>query len=43
MVDNIKRDKNDIFAIPILKTIFKNRVFIKAVQVIVLSLFVYAI
>lgn len=43
MVNKINRDKNDIFAIPILKTIFKNRVFIKVIQILVLSLFVYAI
>ena len=43
MVDKINRDKNDIFAIPILKTVFKNSLFIKVVQVLVLALFVYAI
>ena len=43
MVEFIKRDKNDIFAIPILKTIFKNRIFQKSVQVLVLVLFIYAI
>ena len=43
MVNFVKRDKNDIFSIPFLKTIFKNRFFIKAVQIIVLALFVYGI
>lgn len=43
MVNKINRDKNDIFAIPVLKTIFKNKVFIRAIQVIVLCLFVYAV
>lgn len=43
MVDFIKRETNDIFAIPILKTIFKNKVFIRTVQVITLMIFIYAI
>jgi len=43
MVNNTNREKNDIFSIPILKTIFRNKVFIRVVQVIVLALFVYAV
>ncbi len=43
MVDNINREKNDIFSFFILKTVFKNKLFIRTVQIIVLSLFVYAI
>jgi len=37
------RDRNDIFGIPILKTIFKNQGFIKAIQIITLVLFLYGI
>ncbi len=43
MVEFIKRDRNDIFSIPILKTVFKNRIFQRSVQVLVLALFIYAI
>ncbi|WP_121626274.1 4Fe-4S binding protein [Poseidonibacter antarcticus] len=43
MVKNINRDKNDIFSMFILKTIFKNQIFIKTVQVLTFGLFIYAI
>jgi polyferredoxin len=43
MVKFVKRDKNDIFGIPLLNIIFKNRVFQKIVQILVLGLFIYAI
>jgi hypothetical protein len=43
MVNNINRNNNDIFSFFILKTIFKNKLFIRIIQIIVLSLFVYAI
>jgi ferredoxin len=43
MVDFVKRDKNDIFFIPVLNIIFKNRIFQRSIQIIVLFLFVYAI
>jgi len=37
------RDKSDIYGMPILKTIFKNQKFIRAVQIIVLALFVFGV
>ncbi|MCK9454705.1 4Fe-4S binding protein [Sulfurimonas sp.] len=43
MVDYQKRDKNDIYGIPILGFIFKNKIFIRTVQILVLALFTYAI
>lgn len=43
MIKFIKRDKNDIFGMPILKIIFKNKIFHRTVQVSVLFLFIYAI
>lgn len=43
MVNFIKRDNNDIFALPILKTIFKNRIFQRTIQIITLCLFVYGV
>ena len=43
MVNFVKRDKNDIFGIPFLNIIFKNRAFQKTIQILVLLLFVYAI
>jgi hypothetical protein len=39
----LKRDKNDIFGMPLLNIIFKNRVFQRVVQILVLGFFVYAI
>ena len=43
MIKFVKRDKNDIFVILLLNIIFKNRVFQKIVQILVLGLFIYAI
>lgn len=43
MVKNIKRAKNDLLAMPIFKTVFKNKVFQRTIQIITLALFVYAI
>jgi len=43
MVDYQKRDKNDIYNMPVLGFIFKNNIFIKTLQISVLALFVYAI
>lgn len=43
MVDYQERDKNDIYNIPILGFIFKNQIFIRALQLSVLALFIYAI
>lgn len=43
MVDYQKRDKNDIYNIPVLSFLFKNKTFIKTVQIFVLALFVYAV
>ena len=43
MVKFVKRDKNDIFGIPLLNIIFKNRVFHRIIQFLVLGLFIYAI
>ena len=43
MVNFVNRDKNDIFGMPILSIIFKNKVFQRIIQIIVLGLFVYAI
>jgi len=37
------RDKNDIYGMPILGTIFKNRKFIITIQLITLALFVYGV
>ena len=37
------RDKNDIYAIPILRTIFKNKIFIRTIQILTLSLFIYGV
>ncbi|MDC0932875.1 4Fe-4S binding protein [Arcobacteraceae bacterium] len=38
-----KRDKNDIYGIPILGTLFKNQKLIKTVQLITFALFVYGV
>ncbi len=43
MTNFVKRDKNDIFGMPILNIIFKNRVFLRTIQTIVFALFIYAI
>ncbi|WP_368030248.1 4Fe-4S binding protein [Arcobacter sp. s6] len=43
MVNFVNRDKNDIFAMPILSLVFKNRVFLRTVQIVVFALFLYAI
>jgi len=43
MVDYQKRDKNDIYNMPVLGFIFKNKFFIRALQLSVLALFLYAI
>lgn len=43
MVDFVNRDKNDIFGMPVLSLIFKNRVFLRIIQVVVFILFLYAI
>lgn len=43
MVNFVNRDKNDIFGIPVLGFIFKNRVFLRVLQTLILGLFVYAI
>jgi len=43
MVDNQKRDWNDIYRIPIIGFIFKNPLFIRGLQLSVLTLFIYAI
>lgn len=43
MVEQKKRDRSDIYGIPVLKTIFKNQKFIMAIRVLVLAIFVYGI
>lgn len=43
MVDYQKRDKNDIYGIPFLGFLFKNKFFIRGLQTAVLALFAYAI
>lgn len=43
MVNFVKRSKNDIFSIPLLNIIFKNKVFQRIIQLITLFLFGYAI
>ncbi len=43
MVDFIKRDKNDIYAKPILGFLFKNHKFLVTLKIVVLALFVYAL
>lgn len=43
MVNFVNRDKNDIFGMPILGFIFKNRIFLRVLQIIILGLFLYAI
>ncbi len=43
MVKHIKRDKSDIFGRAILGIVFKNRVFLMTVRVLVVALFFYAI
>ncbi len=43
MVDFQKRDKNDLYSIPVLGAMFKNKIFIRVLQLSVLALFVYAI
>ena len=37
------RDRNDIFAKPVLKTIFKNQTFIRFIQLVTLGLFIYGV
>ena len=43
MVDFQKRDRSDIYNIPLLGFIFKNKIFIRVLQTSVLALFIYAI
>jgi len=43
MVDYQKRDKNDIYNIPFLSFLFKNKIFITGLRVSLLALFIYAI
>ena len=43
MVDYQKRDKNDIYNIPVLGFLFKNQKFIVGLKIAVLALFIYAI
>lgn len=43
MVDYQKRDKNDIFNLPVLGFLFKNKKFIIGLRVAILALFIYAI
>jgi polyferredoxin len=43
MIDFIKRDKNDIFGMPILGFIFKNQKFLMLLRIIVSALFFYAL
>ena len=43
MVENQKRDKNDIYNIPVIGFLFKNKIFIRVLQLSVLTLFIYAI
>jgi len=43
MVDFIKRDKDDIYAKPIIGFLFKNQKFLMALKIVVLALFIYAI
>ena len=43
MIKFIKRDKNDIFGMPILNIMFKNKIFHRIAQISVLFLFFYAI
>ena len=43
MIDSIKRDKNDIFNIPVLKFVFKNKYFLLLFKIVVTLLFFYAI
>jgi len=43
MVNNINRDKTDIYSIPILRFIFKNAKFIFVLKIMVALLFVYAV
>jgi len=42
MVDFIKRDKNDIYGMPILGFIFKNEKFLLVLKIAILALFLYA-
>ncbi len=43
MVNFIKRDKDDIYAMPVIGFLFKNQKFIMALKIVVASLFFYAI
>lgn len=43
MVNHIKRDNNDIYKMPILGFLFKNRVFLLGLKIFVVVLFFYAI
>ncbi|MFT7824270.1 MAG: nitrous oxide reductase accessory protein NosL [Sulfurimonas sp.] len=43
MVDFIKRDKNDIYAKPVLGFLFKNQKFLMTLKIVVSALFFYAI
>ena len=43
MVDNIKRDKNDIYGIPILGFLFKNQKFLFGFRAVIAGLFFWAI
>lgn len=43
MVEYQKRDKNDIYNIPVLGFLFKNQTFILGLKLVVLGVFLYAI
>ncbi len=43
MTNQIKRDKNDIFGMPILGFVFKNKTFLQTFRIVILVIFVYAI
>lgn len=43
MINIKKRDKNDIYGIPVLNLFFKNRVVVRTIQVLTLVLFVYGV
>ncbi len=43
MIESKKRNRSDIYGIPLLKTVFKNPRFILGVRLIVLALFIYGV
>ncbi len=43
MVDFVTRDKNDIYGMPILGFLFKNRHFLLVLKIVITALFVYAV